>query len=281
MTIDPLTPVLSETWGTTAPGRSPTYEDAGGYRGLDAALKMTPDDLIEAGQGLRPARPRRCRLPHRHEVGLHPARTDGEAALPRRQRRRVRARHLQGHAADAGGAAHPGRGRHHLRLRDPRAARVHLRAWRGAARRPPAAARGAGGLRWPATSATTSTGPATTSTSSSTPAPVPTSAVRRPRCSTRSRACAASPGCARRSRRSPGSTPSHGHQQRRDDRVGPVRRRARRRLVRLDGHREVQGPHPLLAVRPRGAARAVRGAARHHAARAARARRRRARGAPS
>ena len=66
----------------------------------------------------------------------------------------------------------------------------------------------AGGLRSPATSARTSTAPATTSTSSCTPAPAPTSAARRPRCSTRSRAAAASRGCARRSPRSPASTPA-------------------------------------------------------------------------
>ena len=44
----------------------------------------------------------------------------------------------------------------------------------------------------------------------------------------------------------------------------------RRRVVRLDGHREVPGLRDLLAVRARDAARPVRGAARDHAARAAR-----------
>ena len=71
---------------------------------------MTPDDVIAAGQGLRPARPRRRRLPDRHEVGLHPA-GRRQAALPRRQRRRVRAGHLQGHPADDGQPARAGRGR--------------------------------------------------------------------------------------------------------------------------------------------------------------------------
>ena len=41
------------------------------------------------------------------------------------------------------------------------------------------------------------------------------------------------------------------HQQRRVDRLGAQHHRARRRLVRLDGHREVQGLRHLLAVRPR------------------------------
>ena len=58
----------------------------------------------------------------------------------------------------------------------------------------------------PGTSARTSTAAASTSTSSCTPAPAPTSAARRRRCSTRSRATAASRGCARRSRRRTAST---------------------------------------------------------------------------
>ena len=93
-------------------------------------------------------------------------------------------------------------------LRDPRQPRVHLRARRGGARLAPAAARGRRGLRRPATSARTSSAPASTSSSSCTPARAPTSAARRPRCSTRSRAAAASRGCGRRSRRSPASTPA-------------------------------------------------------------------------
>ena len=48
-------------------------------------------------------------------------------------------------------------------------------------------------------------------------------------------------------------------------------------LVRLDGHREVQGLRHLLALRPRQAARPVRSPARHHAARADRPGRRHAR----
>ena len=73
---------------------------------------------------------------------------------------------------------------------------------------PPAAARGRGGLRGRATSARTSSAPASTSRSPCTPAPAPTSAARRRRCSTRSRAAAASRGCGRRSPRSPASTPA-------------------------------------------------------------------------
>ena len=64
------------------------------------------------------------------------------------------------------------------------------------------------GLRGRATSARTSSARASTWTSSCTPAPAPTSAARRRRCSTRSRASAASRGSSRRSRRSPACTPA-------------------------------------------------------------------------
>ena len=115
--------------------------------------------------------------------------------------------------------------------------------------------------------------------SSCTPAPAPTSAARRPRCSTRSRAAAASRGCARRSPPSPASTPAPTVINNVESIASvPCIVAQRRRLVRLDGHREVQGHDALLAVRPRQAARPVRSAARHHAARAARPRRRRPRG---
>ena len=68
------------------------------------------------------------------------------------------------------------------------------------------------------------------------------------------------------------------HQQRRVDRLGAEHHRARRRVVRLDGHREVQGLRHLQPLRPRHPARPVRSAARHHAARADRPGRRHARG---
>ena len=71
-----------------------------------------------ARQGLRAARPRRRRVPDRHQVGLHPA-GRRQAGLPGGQRRRVRAGHLQGHPAHAGQPARAGRGRGHRVLRDP------------------------------------------------------------------------------------------------------------------------------------------------------------------
>lgn len=56
----------------------------------------------------------------------------------------------------------------------------------------------------------------------------------------------------------------HRGQQRRVDRLGAGHRAQRRRVVPVDGHREVQGRHDLLPVGTCEASRAVRGAAGHH-----------------
>jgi NADH-quinone oxidoreductase subunit F len=55
VTIDPLTPVLSDTWDAERSWTLEAYTDAGGYRGLETALAMTPDAVIEAvkDSGLR------------------------------------------------------------------------------------------------------------------------------------------------------------------------------------------------------------------------------------
>ena len=44
---------------------------AAATRRSSKALRMEPDEVIERGQGVGPARARRRGLPHRHEVGLH------------------------------------------------------------------------------------------------------------------------------------------------------------------------------------------------------------------
>ena len=102
----------------------------------------------------------------------------------------------------------------------------------------------------PATSARTSTARASTSSWSSTPAPAPTSAARRRRCSTRSRATAASRGCARRSRRRTASTPARPSSttSSRSPRV-PSIVLGGAEWFSAHGHREEQGLHALLAVR--------------------------------
>ncbi|MBA2638493.1 MAG: NADH-quinone oxidoreductase subunit NuoF [Nocardioidaceae bacterium] len=53
--MDPLTPVLTDTWDRDRSWTLETYEDAGGYRGLHKALALTPAEVISAvkDSGLR------------------------------------------------------------------------------------------------------------------------------------------------------------------------------------------------------------------------------------
>ena len=80
---------------------------------------MTPRGDRRGRQGLRAARPRRRRLPDRPQVVVHEA-GRRQAALPVLQRRRVRARHVQGSRDHALDAARPGRGLRDRRLRHRR-----------------------------------------------------------------------------------------------------------------------------------------------------------------
>ena len=115
------------------------------------------------------------------------------------------------------------------------------------------------------------------STSRSARAPAPTSAARRRRSSTRSRATAASRATSRRSLSSQGCSASRRSSttSRRSSTCSTIVLRSRPR-VRRDGHRGLDRHEAVLPLRPRRAARRLRGAVRHDAARAARARRRRA-----
>ena len=72
------------------------YKAGGGYAKLEASTcSMKPEEIVEDGQEVQPARPRGRRLPDRDEVEL-PAQERPEAALPLRERGRERARDLQG-----------------------------------------------------------------------------------------------------------------------------------------------------------------------------------------
>ena len=182
------------------------YRAKGGYEGLQQALAMSQPRSDRTGEGLRPARPRRRRVPDGHEVVVRPA-GHRQAHLRHRQLRRVRAGHLQQPRARRTRPPPADRGHGDRGARDRLPHRVHLRPRRvpvaGAScssRRSTRPTRRVPGQR--ASPAAT-----TTSTSCCTGAPAPTSAARRRRCSTRWRACAASRGCARRSPRSRGCTP--------------------------------------------------------------------------
>ena len=204
--IDTLTPVLTDNWDAERAWKLATYEDRGGYGALKTALGMAPDDLIELvkDSGLRGRGG--AGFPDRHEVVVHPA------GQPKPKYLVVNADESEpGTCKDIPlMMANP-----HTLVEGVIISSFAIRAnpafiyIRGevlhvsAGCRPPSRRRTP-----PATSARTSTARATTSTSSSTPAPAPTSAARRRRCSTRSRVAAASRGCARRSPRSPASTPA-------------------------------------------------------------------------
>ena len=125
--------------------------------------------------------------------------------VPRLQRRRVRARDLQGPRAHAEEPAPADRGHGHRGPRGRRQPRLHLHPRRVRLRRRHPrrrAGRGqGGGLRRRSSSARTSP-----STCGSTAARAPTSAARRPRCWTRWRASAATRASSRRSRPSRAST---------------------------------------------------------------------------
>ena len=118
-------------------------KETGGYDALRKALTLDPIGHRRGGQGVGAARPRRRRIPHRHEVVV-PAGRRG-TPLPRRELRRGRAVDVQG--PDAGRARPPpaGRGHRHRQLRPQRSPRLRLRAGRVRPRRRAAGGGRAGG----------------------------------------------------------------------------------------------------------------------------------------
>ena len=123
------------------------------------------------------------------KASLHPQGHDGQ--VPLLQRRRVRAGHLQGPPADAEEPAHADRGLRDRLDRGGRQQGLHLHPRRvlGAGGHPRRGRRR--GLREGLPGRAASSARTTASTWSSTAARAPTSAARRPACSTRSRASAA------------------------------------------------------------------------------------------
>ena len=194
----------------TSRGRSPTTSALDGYAGAADCPHAGPRFAHRnCAQGLQPARPRRRRLPDRHEVAVHPA---GQA-------RRAGKPHYVVVNADEG---EPGTCRDlPLMMNDPHSmiegiiiacyavradhAFIYIRGEAvHAIRRVLAAVER--GVRTRVRRRATSSAPASPARSPCTAAPAPTSAARRRRCSTRSRASAASRGSSRRSRRPTAST---------------------------------------------------------------------------
>ena len=127
---DRLRARLTRNWDDPARRRARrATSPRGGYEGLRQALAMATADIDRAGEGLRPARPRRRRVPHGHEVVVRAAR-HRQAHLRRRQLRRVRAGHVQQPRARRARAAPPARGHGDRRARDRVPDRLHLRARR-------------------------------------------------------------------------------------------------------------------------------------------------------
>ena len=125
-----------------------------------STCRMTPDEIIDDGQEVGPARPRRRGLPDRPEVEL-PAQGQPEAALPLRERRRERAGHLQGPRAHRERPAPAHRGAassrcHAIRLARPAYIYIRGEFHEGFRTLEKALARG---LRRRATSARTSSAP--------------------------------------------------------------------------------------------------------------------------
>ncbi len=79
----PLTPVLSQFWDDSKSWTLETYREHDGYRAFAKALTMGPDTVLQDGQGLGPARPRRRRVRDRHEMGLHSSGFEWEPARNR------------------------------------------------------------------------------------------------------------------------------------------------------------------------------------------------------
>jgi hypothetical protein len=194
-TLTPLTPVLSAFWDAA-------LLDARDIRAARRVCRpaqgprMPAADVL-ARQGLRHPGSWWRRLPRGHEVVVHVS-ARRRSALPRGQRRRVRAGHLQGHPAHDGQPARPHRGAaisqyamgsdHAFIYLRGEVVHVYRRLLNAVEE-----ATAAGYL------GTTSSVRASPCGSRRTRAPAPTSVVKRPRCWTPSRAAAVSRGSSPRS----------------------------------------------------------------------------------
>ncbi len=102
--VKPEVKIVTQHFGNEHAKRIDGYEQLGGYQmAPQGARAWSRADDPRRGQEVEPARPRRRRLPDRREVGLRAQGRQGRA--PGVQRRRVRARHLQGPRAALLGSA--------------------------------------------------------------------------------------------------------------------------------------------------------------------------------
>jgi len=235
-------------------------------RGAAGGVRHGPGRCAARGRRRQAARARRGGLPDRPKVGRRRAQREA-AALPDLQRRRVRARHVQG-------PRHPReRPVLHRRGDDDRGVRDRLRARLPVPPRRVPARVGAPGRR-----GHRGAGPRLPRRQH----PRPGHPVRHRVAQGRGRvhlrrgdgALQLDRGLPRRAAQQaavPGRPravrQADGHQQRRDARQRPRHRPRRRAGVREDRHRGLEGHPAVLPERAGRAARPVRGAVRHHAAR--------------
>ena len=95
------------------------YQAHGGLAGLARRIEIGPPRDRRDGDAVRPARPRRRRLPDRHQVEDR-RRHHGRPEIHRLQRRRGRQRHLRRPHDDGRRSLHPDRGHGDRRPRDRR-----------------------------------------------------------------------------------------------------------------------------------------------------------------
>ena len=103
----------------------PCYLAARGLRGVEEIGGAQTRGADRRGEEVRPARPRRRRLPLRRQVDAGRSQ-ERQAHLPHRQCRRVRARHVQGPLHHPPGSAPAHRGDHDHLLGQPGEAGLHL-----------------------------------------------------------------------------------------------------------------------------------------------------------
>ncbi len=186
--------------GITDPLSIDDYVAHGGIEGLKAALTIERRCRLRSADRIRPARPRRRRVPRRHQVA-HGARRESRSEIHRLQRGRRRFRHVLRPPGNGKRSVRADRRNDHRGHRHGRdAGHIYVRSEypHSIATLEAAIAQ----ARARAGSATACSARRTGSNCSSRRARAPTSAARKPRCSNRSKANAASCARSRRCRRS-------------------------------------------------------------------------------
>ncbi len=193
--------------GVVDPNKLDSYRAHGGYEALRAAFDMGPDGVLREVERREAPRPRRRGVPDRPQVGGRRAQRQAPA-LPHLQRRRVRAGHVQGPRHPRERPVLHRRGDDDRGLRDRLRARLPVPPRRVPARVGAPRRRGhrGAGPRLPRRQHPRPGHPVRHRVAQGRRAR--TSAARRPRSSTRSRATAASRATSRRSRSTSGCSTS-------------------------------------------------------------------------